>query len=147
MTAHPFELMEDAVTAALAPLTGEGVREIDTYVGQYDVKNFNELLPRFPSIYVSAGYFNVPDTDPAGRRQMGITLLVGDQNRRSMQGSVRGDSASPGVYHMLARCQDLLHGNKLISGWRSFRVASERPLIYLPKKKICIFNALYTTQI
>ncbi|MDL2320769.1 DUF1834 family protein [Desulfosarcina sp. OttesenSCG-928-B08] len=143
---HPFEKMENAVIAALAPLEGEGVKEISPYVGQYNVDKLEDLLPRFPSVFVAAGELVVPDSPNAGRVRLGVTLLVGDQNRRSMKDSIRGDSRSPGVYHMLARCQDLLHGKVLIPGWRSFRVASEQALVYLPKERICIFNAFYTTE-
>lgn len=144
---HPFEQGEDAIITALAPLKNEGVKDIEPYVGQFDVEKLEELLPRFPGIFVAGGEVQVPEADNTGRIKLGFTLLVGDQNRRGMKESVRGDASRPGVYRMLSRCQDLLHRKHVVNGWRSFRLVSERALIYLPKKKVCIFNAFYTTEI
>ncbi len=143
---HEFEQMEDAALAALAPLKNEGVRDLDIYVGQFEVEKLEDLQARFACVYVSAGEIKMPD-GPASRPRLGFTLLVGDQNRRSARAAVRGDGSGPGVYAILKRSRDLLHQKKLISGWRTFQLEAERPLVYLPKQRICLFEALYFTEI
>lgn len=144
---HEFEQMEDAILAALAPLKSEGIKELDLYVGQFDVEKLEDLLPRFACIYITAGQLQMPESEPAGRVKLGATLLVGDQNRRSARAVLRGDAQRRGVYHWLARCHELLHRQKLISNWKAFRLSHERPLVYLPKERICLFEAFYTTEI
>ena len=143
---HEFEQLEDAVIAALAPLKTEGLNDPDVYVGQFEVEDFKSMLPLFPCIYVIAGEMNVPESD-TNRIKLGVLLLTGDQNRRSARAVVRGDATKQGVYHWLDRSHDLLHQKKLVPNWRSLRLSYERPLIYLPKEKICLFESLYTTEI
>jgi phage gp37-like protein len=149
MTIHPFEQLEEAVLGALASLKHEqpGLRTLDLYTGQMEVKELTDLIPQFPCIYVVSGGLEVAESDNRGHgAEVGVMLLVGDQNRRGVRDALRGDGLSPGVYHLLARCQDLLHGKTLIQGWRSLRVRREAPLIYAPTDNICLFEALYTTK-
>lgn len=144
---HEFKIMEDAILGALAPLKNEGLKELDLYVGQLDVDDLDKLTVRFPCIFVIAGALNIPLNEQRKRAGMTLTLIVGDRNRRSHQTVVRGDSTSPGVYHLLKRCRDLLHTKKIVPGWRSFRVNTEAPLLYAPKQRICLFEAIYDTEI
>lgn len=146
---HPFEQLEDAVLAVLAALKHEqpGLKTLDLYTGQMDVQELTELIPQFPCIYVVAGELAVAESDNrANPVELGVMLLVGDQNRRGVRDALRGDAMSPGVYHLLARCQDYLHGKTLIPNWRSLRVRREAPLVYAPQDNICVFEALYTTK-
>lgn len=144
---HEFSVMEDAVLGALAPLKNEGLRELDLYVGQLDVDDMKEVTARFPCIFVIAGVLDVPPNEQRKRAGLTLTLIIGDRNRRSHTATVRGDSSSPGVYHLLARCRDLLHAKKIVPGWRTFRVRTEAPLMYAPKQRICLFEAVYDTEI
>jgi phage gp37-like protein len=149
MALHPFEQLEEAVLNVLAPLKFEspGLKTLGLYTGQMEVKELTDLIPQFPCIYVVTGGLEVQDSDNRGHgAEVGVMLLVGDQNRRGVRDALRGDEMSPGVYHLLGRSQDLLHGKTLIKGWRSLRVRREAPLIYAPTDNICLFEALYTTK-
>jgi phage gp37-like protein len=147
---HPFAQLEEAVLTALAPLKHEGLKTLDVYAGQLEVKKLEELqalIPSFPAIYVISGELITPEKETQGHMaEMAVTLLVADQNRRGARETLRGDAMSPGIYFLLERCQDYLHHQKLIQGWRSLRVRREGVLVYAPQDNICLFEALYTTQ-
>jgi phage gp37-like protein len=149
MVLHPFEQLEEAVLSVLGALVHEspGLKTLDLYTGQMEVKELTELIPQFPCIYGTSGGVEVPENDNRGHAaEVGVMLLVGDQNRRGVRDALRGDEMSPGVYHLLGRCQDLLHRKTIIPNWRSLRVRREAPLVYAPQNNICLFEALYTTK-
>ena len=142
---HEFETAENAVLGALAPLRNMGLKDLDAYSGQLDVEKIEEVRALFPCIFVVAGPIDtVPELKRDGLR---ITLIVGDQNRRSHHAAALGDSQSPGVYDLLEAIKLKLHGKQLVPGWKSFRRQGEACLAYAPKKRICIYEAQYLTEI
>lgn len=142
---HEFEIAENACLEALAPLKSLGLKDLAAYSGQLDVENIEEVRALFPCIFVAAGPI---ETVPELRRDLlKITLIIGDQNRRNHQAAARGDSQSPGVYALMEYARAHLHGKQLVPGWRSFRRQGEACLAYAPKKRICLYEAVYQTDI
>ncbi|MDX9785449.1 MAG: DUF1834 family protein [Desulfobacterales bacterium] len=144
---HEFAVIEDAALAALAPLRAEGVKSLDLYVGQMEAEDIGQVTMLFPAVYVVAETLSMPENEQVTRPTVTLTLLIGDQNLRSGRAAVRGDGTSPGVYYLLERCRKLLHGKPIVPGWRTWRVTQETPLVYAPKKGVCIFGAIYQSRI
>lgn len=144
---HIFEELEDAVITALTPLMSEiGVKTLSTYAGQLDVEGAEKIIVQFPCIYIAPAETLIPENSQTKRQLINFSVLVGDKNTRSNQAVMRGDAHSPGIYSLLEKTKQKLHNKKLIQGFRSFKLKSERPLLFAPQKRMCIFEAMYQTE-
>ena len=143
---HEFELMEDAVIAALNPLISTGLKTLEPYADQLTVEEMEEMTLQFPCIYVVASGLKLDVINRYGSYDMGLTLIVGDRNLRGAEDATRGDVSSPGVFELLRAARELLHNKKVLPGWRSFYMVDEAPLVYAPKSKICVYIATYQTK-
>lgn len=140
---HEFEQLEDAALDALTPLRSRGLRTLEPYAGDLEVEELEEITLRFPCIYVIASGLGVGWDNRLDKYSMDLTLMVGDRHVRGAAAAARGDAASPGVYELLAGARDLLHNQKILEGWTPAQVQHEGPLVYAPKKFICIYIATY----
>lgn len=144
---HEFEEMEDAVIAKLnTPLETEGVRTLETYNGQLDVEEIEDMIRRFPCVYVLAGPLDLKDRNRYLDYRMQTTLLVGDKNIRGSSAAARGDTSSVGIYRLLEVIRQNLHNQKLVRGWSTLIVTSENPMIYSPENNICLYTATYESK-
>jgi phage gp37-like protein len=143
---HEFEQMEDAILSALDSLTALGLRTLDSYSGQLDVEELEEVTIQFPCIYVVMTLLGLTENNRNDRYSMSILLLVGDRNMRGSAAAARGDVSSPGVYALLEAARARLHRKKVLSGWPPLMLQSEVPLVYAPQSSICIYSATYAAR-
>jgi phage gp37-like protein len=140
---HEFEQLEDTVITALEPLKAQGLRTLETYTGQVEVDELEEITVRFPCIYVMVADLKLNVKNRSDIIEMGVRLIVGDRNLRGSGAAARGDATSPGVYDLLKAARDALHRKHLLNGWTPLILASEAPIIYAPKLSICLYEATY----
>lgn len=110
MANYSFEDYENAILAALAPLTY--LKTLAGYAGELDDVQAMERFRRgFPGVLVEvaeAAYEII--TMPYYYQEVTINLLVGDRSYRSQDDARGGDT---GVYRILRDIQELLLGNTL----------------------------------
>ena len=140
---HEFEQLEDAVITALEPLKAQGLRTLETYTGQVEVDELEEITVRFPCIYVMVTDLKLNVKNRSDIIEMGVSLIVGDRNLRGSGAAARGDATSPGVYDLLKAARDALHKKYLLTGWIPLMMTKEEPIIYAPKQSICLYEAMY----
>ena len=143
---HEFEQLEDAVIAALKPLTEVGLKTLETYSGQLDVDDIETATFQFPCVYAVVPGLSIIDANRYDKYRMELTLIIGDRNIRGSAAAARGDVSSPGVYFLLKAVRDKLHKQRIISGWTPLRLKSEDSLVYAPKANICLYAAAYETR-
>ena len=143
---HEFEQIEDAFIERLETLKAIGLETLETYSGQMNIEDMDDLTIQFPCIYVIAGGLQLEGVNRYDKYSAAITMLVGDSHIRGSVAAARGDASSPGVYELLKTARGLLHNKKLIPGWTPPQVTSEAPLIYAPEKNICIYTAEYSMR-
>ena len=145
---HELAQIEDIVITALTPLISNiGVKTLAAYTGQFDVDGAEKIIVQFPCIYVAPAETIIPENSQTKRLLINFSVFVGDRNTRSDQAVMRGDAYSPGVYSLLEETKQKLHNKKLISGFRSFKLKSERPLFFAPQKRMCLYEAIYQTEV
>ncbi len=140
---HEFEQIEDALILRLEALKSIGLETLETYSGQMNMEDVEDLTIQFPCLYVITGLLQLEGVNRCDKYSATITLLVGDSHIRGSAAAARGDASSPGVYELLFEARCLLHNRKLLAGWTPPRATSEAPLIYAPEKNICIYTAEY----
>lgn len=143
---HEFRTIEDAILTRLEPLKDIGLRTLDTYAGQFDVEELDELTYQFPCIYIIVGGFIVKEENRIQKCNMDIVLLAGDKNIKGSRAAKRGDSVSPGVYQLLLAIRNSLNRQKSIAKWTPYKLKYERPIVYEPKYNICLYGAGYEIQ-
>ena len=143
---HEFEQLEDAIITALEPLKAQGLRTLETYMGQVEVDELEEITIRFPCVYVMIPGLSSKAKNRSDIVEMGASLIVGDCNLKGGASAARGDATSPGVYAMLEAAKDALHRKHLLSGWALLLLVREEPIIYAPKQSICLYEATYEIQ-
>ena len=140
---HEFEQIEDAFITRLEALKSIGLETLETYSGQMNMEDMDDLTIQFPCLYVIAGGLQLDGVNRYDKYSAAITLFVGDSHPRGSAAAARGDALSPGVYELLKDARGLLHNKKLLAGWTPPQVTSEAPLIYAPENNICIYTAEY----
>ena len=140
---HEFEQLEDAALIALESLTNMNVRTIEPYAGQLEVDDLTRITTRFPCIYVIADGLKTIRRNNIDECRLALMLLVGDKNYRSNTAAARGNSTAPGVYAMLEAARAVLHRKKILAGWTPACLISEEPQVYVPKKGLCLYTAVY----
>lgn len=143
---HEFEQMEDAILSALAPLTSLGLRTLESYSGQLDVEELEEVTIQFPCIYVVMTGLGLTEDNRYDRYGLEILLIVGDRNVRGSAAAARGDSASPGIYTLLEAARARIHRKKVLPGWPPVVLRSETPLVYAPQNSVCLYSATYAAR-
>lgn len=143
---HDFEEIEDAVIAALDPLRSIGLRTLDTYSGELEVEELEEMTHQFPCVYVIANGLSLKPGNRYDKYEAGVTVIVGDRNLRGSKAAARGDASSPGVYALLLAARGELHNKKLLAAWAPLVLTDEAPLVYSPKQNICLYTAEYRTK-
>ena len=143
---HEFEELEQAALAALQPLTDEGLRTLEVYAGQAEAGDIEELArmtAAFPCIYVVATGLALESKNRFDEEDVGLMLIVGDKNLRSMDSARRGDTQSLDIYDLLTLSRDRIHRQVVKKGWSPALLEREAPLFLAPKKRICIYAAYY----
>ena len=143
---HDFEEIEDAFIDALTPLRSQGLKTLDTYSGQIEVDELEELTLQFPCIYVIAGPLWIDEINRYNKYEAEAVLFVGDKNVRGSRAAARGDASSLGVYDLLELARGRLHSKKILSAWAPPLVKREQVLAYMPKESVCIYTATYWMQ-
>jgi len=143
---HEFEALEDAVIDALSNLIGEGLKTLESYSGQLEVEDIDQVTFQFPCIYVLSGPLSVKEGNRYDAYEMEPSLIVGDRNLRGSKAAARGDAASPGVYELLALARVRLHRKKVVKEWSPLTLQREFALVYAPKLSICLYQADYLTK-
>lgn len=142
---HEFEELETWVLAALSPLTSDGLKTLELYTGQVDVKSLEELVKmtaRFPCVYVLATGLTLNDKDRYDEESVGVMLIAGDRILRKAESARLGDSQNMGVYTLLERTEALLHRKKVYSAG-TLKLEKAGPLFLSPKKGVCLYAAYY----
>lgn len=143
---HEFEQLEDAVIAALKPLTEIGLKTLETYSGQLDVDDIETVTFQFPCVYVVVPGLSLIDANRYDKYRMELTLIIGDRNVRGSAAAARGDASSPGVYSLLEAVRNKLHKQKILKTWTPLILRSEDSLVYAPEANICLYAATYETR-
>lgn len=143
---HEFEIWEDAILAALEPLKESGLKTLEPYADQLDVKDVSDLTIRFPAIYVVVGGLRIKERNRYDAKYVAITLIVCDRNVRGSMAATRGDISSPGVFELLMRAREALHRKKLVTGWPWLLCTGEDALAFWPSEGLCIYGATYETK-
>ena len=79
---HEFEQIEDAAIAALTALTASGLKTLETYSGQLNAEELEEMTLQFPCIYVVASGVWLEGRNRYDTYRMELNLIVGDRNVR-----------------------------------------------------------------
>lgn len=143
---HEFETWENAVVAALDGLKSEGLKVLEAYAGQLDVKEMEDMVLLFPCVFILAGPLDLRDRARYLDYRVQVSLIVGDRNVRGSVAAARGDASSPGIYRLLELARGCLHNRKLLKGWSPLIVTAEAPLVYAPESNICLYTASYETK-
>lgn len=140
---HEFEQLEDAVIAKLESLKATGLRTLETYSGQIEVDDLDDIIMDYPCIYVMASGLDNNVINKLDKCSMDLTLVVGDSNVRGNTSAARGDVASPGVYELLSGARQALHMERIMDGWARLLLMREEPLVYMPESGVCFYGANY----
>ncbi|WP_027360388.1 phage protein Gp37 [Desulforegula conservatrix] len=144
---HEFQIIEDKVLEALAPLKASGVRNLDAYGGQLDTEgDLADMVARldlFPCVYVVASALSSESRNLSDEIAASVALVVADQNSRGAEFAMRGDTRSPGVYSLLEQVKESLHRKNVIPGWKPLEREREYPVIYKPAQGLCVYMAVY----
>ena len=140
---HKFEAIENAILSKLEPLKSEGLKTLEPYAGQLDVEELEDLTFQFPCIYVIVQGLHVDPDNRSDQGKMETALLIGDRNIRGSGAAARGDTVSPGVYRLLSAARSKLNRQKAIAGFTALSIRYEGPVIYDPKRDICLYEARY----
>ncbi|MFA7176893.1 MAG: phage protein Gp37 [Smithellaceae bacterium] len=141
---HAFEQIEDAVLAALAGIPG--LKTLDSYSGQMDVAELDDLTLQFPCIYVTANDLIVKPVNRYDELTATFSLIVGDRNVRGAKSAARGDVSSPGVYDLLTLSRNAVHRQRILDGWTPPELTAVRPVAYAPNRSVCVYEAVYKTR-
>jgi phage gp37-like protein len=142
---HELEELEQVVLSTLGPLTSQGVKTLELYAGQAEAEDIDELAKitmMFPCVYVVASGLILNNKDRYDEESIGVMLIIGDRNLRSMEYARRGSATSPGVYELLDMSEALLHRKKIHPSGL-MRLKSAAPLYLAPKKGLCFYAARY----
>lgn len=145
---HEFQLIEDAVLTALSPLKGKGVKTLEPYSGQLEAgpEDLMAITRVFPCVYVAAGGLSSVTENRTDTIDTSVVMVVGDRNPRGPSSASRGDGASPGVYAILENIREVLHGQRIVSGFLSLSRQREYPVFFKPADGVCLYLAVYGTR-
>lgn len=117
--------IEDAFLNALQPLTAEGLRTLDSYADEVGTADLEAATRRLPAVFVVWAGGSVESVNQADLYTVQVLVLVCDQDLRGQKAARRGIGPSPGAYHWLDRCRELLNRSRLLPGWTPARIVRE----------------------
>lgn len=141
---YDISAIETATLALLQPLRTAGtVRTLESYGGQLEVDDIEQITLLFPAVYVVWSGVQVRAYGSADGLTCGLSAIVCDRNLRGAASARTGDSASLGVYALLGRIRAILHGATIDRQFYQAQLVREAPLAYDPKQGLAIYEALY----
>lgn len=145
-TPHEFQVLEDAVLAALQPLKTEGVPILEYYDGQFsDEKAMTRLIDRFPAVLVIAEGMEADPHNRVDKAKVAVTIYVLGRHLRGPNKAARRTD-EPGVYAILRRIRSLINARTVAAGWDALTWAGEGPRFVGPEASVSIYEANYSTR-
>jgi phage gp37-like protein len=130
--------IEENVLALLAPLKEDGVKNVDSYGGEFSPDSFGAIPVQLPAVFVHVdGFSNDSDGGPVDQRTYGINLYVASKN-------LRGETeARRGAYSIADAARALLNRQE-IPGCEWLTLKSEKLVAYSKLNGTCVFNIAYS---
>ncbi len=115
MAKRPITEIEDAILAALAPLTTtHGVRAVEAYNGELDLDKFQGAVQQWPAVLVHYAGSSVEDRGQRRAEFLEFVIFACDQHAAEQSQARRGGLTNPGSYALLAGVADRLEGRRVI---------------------------------
>ena len=138
-----YAALEDAALAALEALkTGNGVRTLDAYGGEFSPDSFGEIAIRYPAVYVCIEDLQSEAANNLDRRDIIVAVYAASKNLRGEKAARRGDIQTAGGYELIEAARVRLN-RLVITGAGRLVLRRERLIGYSKALGLCVIKAEY----